>query len=184
MHSRLQPLATHSRLQPFVMQAPQHAVGQFGFAILEAEPQFATELSGAQLLSIAQLSAGGLRDDANWATCRRVVSIWTDAPEAPRGASDARHARVVGHGLHAGAATALRLSIDLFKASREAQDLQLLRCAYHAVDGFTRKQVWLPTELGPLWATFHAALQREVIEGALPAAATLNGMFADGVPQL
>ena len=106
-----------------------------------------------------ELSAAGLRDDSRWVTCRRV-------------------AREVEPGL------ALRLAIELFKASREQTDLQLLKESYHRVDGFTKKQVWLPTELGPLWTSHRDALQLEVVEGALPQERTLNGMLADGVPRL
>eukprot|EP00966_Prymnesium_polylepis_P002112 48418-Prymnesium_polylepis.1 len=71
------------------------------------------------------------------------------------------------------------------QASRELPDLQLIKRAYHSVDSFTRKQVWLPKELGPeLWSKFHDELQYRVVEGAVPREATLNGMFGDDVPML
>ena len=79
----------------------------------------------------------------------------------------------------------MRPAIARAQASRERPDLELLKTAYHAVDSFTRKQVWLPNELGSaLWAKFCNELQRQVVDGAVPRAATLNGMFADGVPPL
>jgi hypothetical protein len=72
-----------------------------------------------------------------------------------------------------------------FQSSRELPDLELIKKAFHAVDSFTRKQVRLPIELGTsLWAKFRQELQKEVVDGAVPRAATLNGIFADGVPTL
>ena len=69
--------------------------------------------------------------------------------------------------------------------AKEASSLYvLLKESYRRVDGFTRKQVWLPTELGPLWTSHRDALQLEVVEGTLPQERTLNSMLADGVPRL
>ena len=73
-----------------------------------------------------------------------------------------------------------------FQSSRELPDLELIKKAFHAVDSFTRKQVRLPIELGTsLWAKFRQELQKEVVDGAVPRAATLNGIFAElGLPPL
>jgi len=138
---------------------PDKALPAFGFKILEHEPAFATTLGEAQLRTIGQLwSLGG--NDSHWPTCRAVIG-------------------------HVEPTKALQLAITLFKASRELPDLQLIKRAYHSVDSFTRKQVWLPKELGPeLWSKFHDELQYRVVEGAVPREATLNGMFGDDVPML
>jgi len=119
--------------------APVLAIRAFGFKILEEEPSFAKTLSDEQLLGISQLSAN---NDAHWVTCRAVI-----AQVEP--------------------ACALQLAIRLFKHSRELPDLDLVKGAFCLVDGFTRKQTWLPTELGDLWKKFGSQIQRDVIDPAV-----------------
>ncbi len=58
-----------------LISTPTQAVGAFAYAILSAEPSFAAQLTEPQLLSVAELSAAGLRDDAHWATCRGVLLV-------------------------------------------------------------------------------------------------------------
>ena len=130
--------------------APAHAIPLYGFTILEheaavprtegartegateeatggaTEEPFARSVSEEHLLRIRELTPAGLREDQNWAVCR--YAIGQVAPPS-----------------------ALRLSIALVCASRELSDLALVGSAFRAVDGFTRKQVWLPKELGALW---------------------------------
>ena len=107
--------------------APSHAIPAFGFALLESDPSFAKSLKTADLERVTQLTAKELRDDQHWAVCRKVIG-------------------------HVEPAVALRLAISLVCHSRELADLHLVEAAYKAVDGFTRKQVWLPTELSVLWS--------------------------------
>ena len=109
-----------------VSLAPGHAIPLYGYRILSEEPSFAQSFSEDDLLQIDELAPSGLRDDKHWAACREVIG--QVSPPA-----------------------ALRMAISLVKQSREMSDLHLVAGAYRAVDGFTRKQVWLPTELGSLW---------------------------------
>ena len=106
--------------------APSYALPLYGYAILKEEPPFATWLSEEELLKIPQLTPQGLKEDQHWAVCRSVL-----AQVAPP--------------------SALRLALALVCQSREMSDLELVASAYKGVDGFTRKQVWLPNELQHLW---------------------------------
>jgi hypothetical protein len=120
--------------------APSLAIPAFGYRILCAEPAFARTLPQADLLRISQLAAA---DEAHWPVCRSVIAVVEPA-------------------------AALRIAIALFKHSCEPPDLDLLKRAYLAVDEFTRKQVWLPTELASVWATMGPQIQASIIDVAWP----------------
>lgn len=134
-----------------VSLAPPLALREFGVEILRADPSFARQLCEAELVHIAELSGA---DDAHWAVTRQVIGA-----VAP--------------------AVALRLAIGLLCHSAEPDDLELLRAAYLAVEPAVRRRVWLPTELGTVWAKLGAEIRATVLDAAVPSAESVLVAAAD-----